>query len=317
LKRVVLSTALLDTSLESKNIGDEIIVKSILREFPSLATKRRMPTHSFLGGKSIFLALRSRSLFLTGTNILSSFPWPPSPWRFGPLELLALQNKVVPIGVGWRKYEGRISLLQLMIYKSIFKRGIPVSTRDAYSARKLQNAGIRAINTSCPTLWSLSDDLPKWGLEREVVTSVTDYRKDHARDNNLLDQLSSQFDKVLLWPQSHGDVEYANELDLPANVVRLNPDLAEFERMVEGRIYVGTRLHAGIRASQLGRPSLVVVVDNRAREICGDTNFPSVERNEICESLPKQLAALKEPRNISLPRDAIAEFKKVVNSLIT
>jgi polysaccharide pyruvyl transferase WcaK-like protein len=45
--------------------------------------------------------------------------------------------------------------------------------------------------------------------------------------------------------------------------------------------YVGTRLHAGIRALQKGRRALIISVDNRATEIGRDTHLPIVERKNM------------------------------------
>jgi hypothetical protein len=40
--------------------------------------------------------------------------------------------------------------------------------------------------------------------------------------------------------------------------------------------FVGARLHGGIRALQRGRRTLTIALDNRAREIAGDTGMPVV-----------------------------------------
>ena len=45
--------------------------------------------------------------------------------------------------------------------------------------------------------------------------------------------------------------------------------------------YVGTRLHGGIRALQHGRRTLIVSIDNRAREKQRDFNIPAIERDDI------------------------------------
>ena len=44
--------------------------------------------------------------------------------------------------------------------------------------------------------------------------------------------------------------------------------------------YLGTRLHAGIRALQNKKRTLILAVDNRAIEISKDTNLPVVPRND-------------------------------------
>jgi hypothetical protein len=49
--------------------------------------------------------------------------------------------------------------------------------------------------------------------------------------------------------------------------------------LAEGADYIGTRLHAGIRALQVGARSTIVVIDNRAAEIGRETGIPTVSRS--------------------------------------
>ena len=56
--------------------------------------------------------------------------------------------------------------------------------------------------------------------------------------------------------------------------------------------YIGTRLHAGIRALSFKRKSLIVGIDNRSKEISKDINLPMIDRTEIRnlnEIIPKNL----------------------------
>jgi polysaccharide pyruvyl transferase WcaK-like protein len=45
--------------------------------------------------------------------------------------------------------------------------------------------------------------------------------------------------------------------------------------------YVGNRLHAGLRALQHGRRSIIVEIDNRAREMAADFGLPTVTRDDF------------------------------------
>ena len=47
------------------------------------------------------------------------------------------------------------------IYKNIFSKEYIHSTRDEKTKIFLENNGFKAINTGCPTLWGLTDDLCK------------------------------------------------------------------------------------------------------------------------------------------------------------
>ena len=46
-------------------------------------------------------------------------------------------------------------------------------------------------------------------------------------------------------------------------------------------ILFGTRLHAGIKAMQNLKRSIIIIVDNRARSIKRDNNIVAIERNEL------------------------------------
>jgi hypothetical protein len=307
---------LLDTYLDSPNTGDLIIVNSVLEHFPSLKNSDKISTHKFQSISDLITSSRSEALVLTGTNVLSSTFLPPQTWKFGPLEWLATKGKVVGVGLGWRDYEGEISRLQKAAYHSIFKSNLPVSTRDEYSAQKLLKIGVDALNTACPTMWNLPLELPRRSDQEEVVATVTDYRESRPQDEDFLRILGNNFKRVLLWPQGSGDTGYLSRLDLPGNYFVLEPGLDAFDEAVVGRVYVGTRLHAGIRASQLGCPSVVISIDNRAAEIGLDTGFPVVSRNRIGADLQEMLESLFHSKRLTLPLENINKFKHAATSAI-
>ena len=70
--------------------------------------------------------------------------------------------------------------------------------------------------------------------------------------------------------------------------------------------YVGTRLHGGIRALQHGRRSLIIAIDNRAREMHKDFNIPVLERDEI-EKLEDWICG-ESTTDIRIPIDEIERF---------
>lgn len=302
----------LDTSLHSENDGDHIIARSVDREFPQFMRVPRVSTHRFMRPTDWRISRQSQIMLVTGTNILGSRVYPPSPWRLGPMEIGVLRGKVLHIGAGWRDYEGELSRPKRAVYQRILYPGIPVSTRDQYSADRLTSEGFAAVNTGCPTMWSLPEYLPALSQESEAVCTITDYRADPVRDARMLEIVGSTFDRVLVWPQGSGDEKYLRQLPLPANAEVISRGVASFERALAQRAYVGTRLHAGIRASQLGRPALVVAIDNRAREIAKDTSYPTIEGAELADSLRDALDAMRGQRRIAIRRDEIAEWKRQV-----
>jgi polysaccharide pyruvyl transferase WcaK-like protein len=76
--------------------------------------------------------------------------------------------------------------------------------------------------------------------------------------------------------------------------------------------YVGNRLHAGIRALQHGRRTIIVAIDNRAREMGQDFALPTVDRTDI-ERLEHLVPAPFETA-VKLPNEAIARWKAQFHS---
>ena len=144
----------------------------------------------------------------------------------------------------------------LILLKSILSKDIIHSVRDSYTEKMLKSIGIEnVINTSCPTMWNLTEEfclqIPKSKGESVVVT-LTDYKKDYKRDIQLIKILKNCYDRIMFWPQGSGDLEYFNELDLNNHGEILSCNLSVFNDVLEndGVDFVGTRLHAGIRALQ-------------------------------------------------------------------
>ena len=88
----------------------------------------------------------------------------------------------------------------------------------------------------------------------------------------------------MFWPQGYGDNAYLQSLGLTADDLEiLSPNLAAFDAALgSGDIdYVGTRLHGGIRAMQpLSRRSLIIAIDNRAKEMNRDFQIPIAGRGD-------------------------------------
>lgn len=308
------NVTLLDTSIGSANLGDSIIVEAVLAEFPELASATRLGTHNFWGLKNLRAAKRSQISLLTGTNALSSFVYPPTPWRLGPLEVFSLIKKVVIVGAGWRKYEQEISAFQQGVYRAILHPDLPISVRDCYSDLKFKRSGMDSIYTGCPTMWSLGPATSALSDEEDVVLTLTDYSRHPETDQFLLDNLALRFKRVHFWPQGFGDEEYLKSLSVPSNLRILPRSLLSLNESLLRASYVGTRLHAGVRAAQLQVPSLVIGIDNRAVEIGRDTNFPVLDRSKVFENLHSAIDSLSQKREIVMPHDSISNFKKIVTN---
>ena len=72
--------------------------------------------------------------------------------------------------------------------------------------------------------------------------------------------------------------------------------------------YIGTRLHAGIRALNKKRRTLVISIDNRARAIADDTNLPILERAKLKDRLSEEIYQ-ERVAEIHIPENGIKRWK--------
>jgi len=114
-----------------------------------------------------------------------------------------------------------------------------------------------------------------------VVTTLTDYLRDTERDGQLFEILKRNYQEVYVWIQGSKDQAYIESL---TNDVRyIPPKLAAFDKFLENEPceYIGTRLHAGIRALQKKRKALIIGIDNRAIEMRNDIGLNVLERQRM------------------------------------
>jgi polysaccharide pyruvyl transferase WcaK-like protein len=168
------------------------------------------------------------------------------------------------------------------------------------------------INTACPTMWKLTKDhckdIPKTKA-KDVITTLTDYDKNPVADQHMLNILSKKYRKVFLWLQGVNDFNYAHLLNLPTNLELVNPNLEDYDTLLETQDidYVGTRLHAGIRALQKKRRTIILAVDHRALEKKKDFNLTVLDRNDI--HLLEGMIDDSFKTDIQLPLDNIQTWK--------
>ncbi|MCK0090487.1 polysaccharide pyruvyl transferase family protein [Rhodococcus sp. F64268] len=315
-----MTVGLLDTSYESDNDGDGIIVGSIIDHYPFLSSLQRFPTHRRPNRGERKSIAQCDALVVTGTNILTSKMWRDRQWKMSLRDQQILRDRVIFLGVGWRQYQPKPTRFNSEIIRRLVHPGLPVAVRDAYTQSRLESLGIRSINTGCPTMWALPAELPALGRSAECVFTLTSYSPDSSHDCNLLKSLSSKYDAVHIWAQGDWDERNLQNMELPANAFVLERGIPALSRALVERDYVGTRLHAGIRAAQLGRPSLVVAVDNRAIEIGRDTGFPVVARRDGLIAFEEAIEKYScNPVDLRIPHESISrwdsEFKKWLHGL--
>ncbi len=279
---------ILDTSISSTNIGDEIIMEAVGRQLaPALsgAYVNRVASHETMSGKSRGMIGGSDHVIAGGSNLLSSHAAFRSVWKLSPLAA-RLGRKFVMMGVGWYHDQGPPDPYTAWLYRSIFSRDRVHSVRDSYTKKKLEGLGFsNVLNTGCPTLWELPADVNERTPHEKapnVITTLNTYMKDRDADAALLALLQSKYERVFAWVQTYADQDYLKRL-FPG-VELIAPNLASYDAMLASDIaldYVGNRLHAGIRALQKGRRAVIIEIDNRAREMGRDFKLPTVPRDDF------------------------------------
>ena len=278
-----------DPSISSKNLGDKIISESITRElislFPSIhIIKTSTQVRSSLS--TVILAKKSKLNIIGGTNLITPNRFLYSQLKLNPINLL-MNNKFILFGVGMWQYSSSIDFYSSTYYQKILSNNCFHSVRDTYTKSFLSKININSLNTCCPTLWPLckkdiAKSIPSKKSDK-VIFTLTDYNQSPIEDIQLIEKIRSLYSEVYFWPQGLYDIEYLQSLYKNLDDIKILPSslikYKEFLSQVECD-YIGTRLHAGIQAMQLGRRSIIISIDNRAAEIAKDTGLPITRRGD-------------------------------------
>ncbi|WP_431293726.1 polysaccharide pyruvyl transferase family protein [Pedobacter sp. P26] len=316
------SVGLVNTSIGTTNLGDIIIFDAVykhLREVYPDAFLTHYPSQIHRDYDARLSMAGEDVIFVGGTNLLSSNMQSRYQWKIDPLDKFFLKNKVVLMGVGWWQYQSKPDNYTKALLKSILSDKYQHSVRDSYTKEMLNSIGINnVINTTCPTLWELSPEkcnVVNRLKAKDVVTTLTFYKRDDAADLKLLNLLMDNYENVYLWVQGIDDVGYLKEL-LPdsSRITLVSPSIEAYNEILskDNIEYLGTRLHAGVRAIQRGVRTLIVAVDNRAIEIGKDTNLNVIERSNL--DLAYEFINNSYSTDIKLPNENIMEWKKQFKS---
>ena len=218
------------------------------------------------------------------------------------------------MGVGWYQYQRKPDPYSKWLIRRLLSPTALHSVRESFALEMLASVGItRAVNTGCPSIWSLSPEycagLPKQKA-RAVVTALNSYPKlnDPEADRKMIETLRRHYDEIYLWVQTFTDYDYAMSLD--SGIKFVAPSVEALDAILGSQLdldYVGVRLHAGIRALQKGRRSIILEIDNRAREMGRDFGLPTVPRTDY-ERLEAMIAGPFEI-TVSPPRKEIDLWK--------
>ena len=243
-----------------------------------------------IGPMSKKYILSSDFSFIGGSNLLTSRINKYKQIGFSFLDSYSIQNMVL-IGVGWWQYQQEPNLVSKIFLRNLLSSKIIHSVRDEYTKEKLIKIGItNVLNTSCPSTWNLTenhcDEILK-AKSAAVVFTLTDYSHNSVFDKKFVNLLKENYERVFFWPQGWNDIDYLKSLDIKRTekIKIIPPYLKSFDALLENHSidYIGTRLHAGIRAIQKQRRALILSIDNRASEISQDIGINVVPRDAIEE----------------------------------
>lgn len=304
-----------DTSIAAYNIGNHIIMDAVKSEVMELFPDSfvlSLPVEDIKTNARHYNAMSDIS-FVGGTNILNGDIRRYRQWDLSLHNIMTLSD-IVLMGCGWWQYEERpITRYTRWAFDKIFSKQYVHSVRDEYTKNKLATIGINSINTGCPTLWRITDDvvkrIPK-EKKNSVVVTLTDYNRNKERDIKLLDVCVRNYDTIYLFPQGTGDIPYITELGYLDRLMLVSPQIAAYDTILEsGEVdYIGTRLHAGIRALQKSVRSFIIGIDNRAKEMARDFGLPVLNENKLegLESWINQPYTLK----LNIPFERIEFWKQ-------
>ncbi len=284
--------AVFDPTVATDNLGDFIILDSIQGHLLSLFKDDffyTIPTHERISAISRRIVTDAAYTFVAGTNMLSSHFWWYRQWKIGMADIIGLSNCIL-FGIGWHKYQSKPDPASAFIYKKVLHNSLAHSVRDKYTEKQLNSVGIdNVIYTGCPTMWRLTPDhvqnIPQSRAPAAVVT-VTEYLRNETVDKAWADVVLAQYQDVFFWTQTFSDLAYAKEL-FGSRLKVISPTLRAYDDFLETHDvdFIGTRLHGGVRALQKKRRTMILQVDNRAREIARDTGLPSLPREDASELL--------------------------------
>ena len=313
---------LFNPAIVSSNLGDNIIssyVKIQLKDIFKHSFIWEFQTQDKISWSSYYLSRLATFRFLGGSNILNSNMFKRSQWKVGFFDATFLKP-IVLFGVGWWQYEGKPTLYTKVLLKQLLHKNLLHSVRDNFTKKQLFSIGIKnTVCTACPTMWKLTKDhclkITRTKGE-DVVFTLTDYRKDPAGDAEFINTLQTQYSSVFFWPQGEGDLNYLQDIMPLEHIKIISPTLEAYDVFLHNHKsvdFVGTRLHGGIKALNEFKRSIIIGIDNRAKEKAKDFGLKVIPRNNI-EQLNQAINSSWDT-TINLPLEEIKLWKKQFTNL--
>ena len=298
-KEVVLleTIVLFDPGIRSLNKGDEIIMRSeekelsaILEDSYVIKCATHAPVLTCYQNTNLNPRMRvyhnAKYKFVCGSNLLWRNMLKPRPaWNINLFNNMPYRNSIL-LGVGTDSKENKTNWYTKYLYSQILSREYIHSVRDEETENLLNSLGYSCINTGCPTMWGFTSEFCSMIPHRKaesVVFTLTDYCRDPIQDQLLINILKENYTKVYFWVQGVFDKEYFDSLNNTQDIVVIPPSVEAFSRILhkDDIDYVGTRLHAGMFALQHKKRTIILAIDNRARDMCKSYDLNVIERSEI------------------------------------
>lgn len=309
---------ILDTRVPDNNLGNYIIMESVIKNLRSIFANDffiLIPAADDFGKVSLSYICDSKLVFVGGTNCLNS-----NMDSFRQIGLtrrnsVYLKNKLILLGCGWWQYQSEINDYTEEMLREVLKGDYYHSVRDQYTKDKLSSIGVsNVINTGCPTVWGVTDDICESIRKNKstaeggsVLICLTDYNRNKNRDMCIINIAQKNYKNIYAWVQGPSDYVYFKSLCPEVRIIPPRLDcLISFLDSVDVD-YIGTRLHAGILCIQKGKRSIIIEIDNRAKEMARDINLPTISESLIDESLEEMINSSFETR-INIPIENINEW---------
>src|SRR5690606_27172391 len=144
--------ALLDPSIGSDNVGDEIIYTAVRREIDAAFDHPlvlRFSSHEFLLWNSRKTLAKADHVLVGGSSLLKSRMEWSTGWKLGAFALLSRPQAIL-LGCGWHGRLEPPSLYSRLLYRRVLSSSAIHSVRDQVSLENLKHAGIESVlNTAC------------------------------------------------------------------------------------------------------------------------------------------------------------------------
>ncbi len=316
---------LLDPSIGSGNVGDEIIAECVRKELAPILRNCfvfTLPTqvssfHWYQVARQSSAIKRYSNCkwkFVGGSNLMvknlvTHYPqWNVNIFNYKPFKGAIL----VGVGAGGGN---KTNSYTKYLYRRMLSSEYFHSVRDERSKIYVESLGLKAINTGCVTMWSLTPEhcslIPakKSGEVVFTLTAPSDGMPKDDRDQIIIDVLKANYDKVYYWPQSWMDYDYIHRFSGIEGIEIIEQSREAYDNFLttHDADYVGTRLPGGVYAMRHKRRAIIIAIDERARGINEGNHLNCVDKENLDALEPMIQSEFKT--EIKMDFDAIARWK--------